>query len=166
MNPHPLSFIVHTKFLSETGSTTPFVMKILQYVGDCTALNQFLAKKTSFSWPWCIVHFFNVLLRSVGQVVFVNNPFSGLLILVATFIPNWRVGLATFLAGSIATISEMVLRMQPRESMMSGLTPLNAVLVGSVTSSLYPTIYATNMDAKMWIFICTGAFVRYIIPAN
>ena len=47
--------------------------------------------------------------------------------------------------------------------MRVGLTPLNAVLVGSVVSTLYPAIYNVEMDAQMWIFICLGSFVSIFI---
>ena len=97
------------------------------------------------------------------QVVFANNPISGLFILIACFIPDFRVGLATTLAGIIATLAEMLLQMQPWTAMRAGLTPLNAILVGSVISSLYPTIYNAEMDAKMWIFICIGSFISIFI---
>ena len=75
----------------------------------------------------------------------------------------YRIGLATTLAGSIATLTEMILQMQPWTSMRVGLTPLNAVLVGSVISSLYPSIYDKDFDAKMWVFICVGSFVSVFI---
>ena len=75
----------------------------------------------------------------------------------------YRIGLATTLAGSIATLTEMILQMQPWTSMRVGLTPLNAVLVGSVISSLYPSIYKEDFDAKMWVFICVGSFISVFI---
>ena len=37
-----------------------------------------------------------------------NNPISGLLIFIAAFVADWKIGLATVLAGSIATLGEMV----------------------------------------------------------
>ena len=75
----------------------------------------------------------------------------------------YRIGLATTLAGSVATLTEMILQMQPWTSMRVGLTPLNAVLVGSVISSLYPSIYNEDFDAKMWIFVCVGSFISVFI---
>ena len=87
----------------------PIMERFRLYLGDCKAVDNFLFEKPHLSWRWGIAHFFNVLFRSVAQVVFVNNPISGLLILGACFIPDWRVGLATFLAVSIATLSEMVI---------------------------------------------------------
>ena len=80
-----------------------------------------------YSAKGCVPHFLNVLLRAAGQVssilyyydfliifflffkpVFVNNPISGLLIFIATFVADWKIGVATVLAGSIATLGEMV----------------------------------------------------------
>ena len=38
-----------------------------------------------------------------------DNPLSGLLILVAFFIADWEVAIGTILGGSVATLSEMVI---------------------------------------------------------
>ena len=57
----------------------------------------------------------------------------------------------------------MLLQMQPWTSMRVGLTPLNAILIGSVVSTLYPAVYNVDMDAQMWIFICVGSFVSIFI---
>ena len=93
--------------------------------------------------------------------MFCNNPISGLCILIACFVPDYKIGLATFLAGSTATLSEMFLQLGPWSAMRAGLTPLNSILIGCVISSLYPT----EMDAKMWIFIGIGSFVSVFICA-
>ena len=44
--------------------------------------------------------------------------------------------------------------------MRNGVAAFNGVLVGTVISSLYPTVYNVEMDLKMWIFICLGAITR------
>ena len=54
-----------------------------------------------------------------------------------------------------------VLRLQPWELMRNGVAAFNGVLVGTVISSLYPTVYNVEMDLKMWIFICLGAIMRW-----
>ena len=130
------------------------------------------------SLKWFIPHYLNGFLRAIGQVVFANNPLSGLLILIATFLADWKVGLGMLLGGSIATIGEMVrfkekaiffltlnccfkvLHLQPKELIKNGVGALNGVLVGSVMSSLVPAGYNIEMDLKMWIFICLGAITR------
>ena len=38
-----------------------------------------------------------------------DNPLSGLLILIAFFIADWEVAVGTILGGSVASISEMVI---------------------------------------------------------
>ena len=73
------------------------------YLGDCSVIDQYLLDKPIYS-KWFLAHSINVLLRAIGQPAFVNNPLCGLLILIATFIPNWKVGIGMILGGSIATI--------------------------------------------------------------
>jgi hypothetical protein len=53
-----------------------------------------------------------------------------------------------------------VLQLQPWELMRNGVAAFNGVLVGTVISSLYPTVYDVEMSYQMWIFIVVGAFVR------
>eukprot|EP00093_Oithona_nana_P013120 13120.XXX_98632_94413_1 [CDS] Oithona nana genome sequencing. len=133
------------------------------FLGDCSVIDQYLLDKPILSLKWFIPHYLNVLLRAIGQPAFVNNPLCGLLILIATFLPDWRVGLGMVLGGSIATIGEMVLRLQPWELMRNGVAAFNGVLVGTVISSLYPTVYNVEMDLKMWIFICLGAITSIFV---
>ena len=38
-----------------------------------------------------------------------DNPLSGMLILIAFFIADWEVAVGTILGGSVATLSEMVI---------------------------------------------------------
>ena len=77
-------------------------------LGDCSVIDQCLVDKPILSLKWFIPHYLNGFLRAIGQVVFANNPLSGLLILIATFLADWKVGLGMLLGGSIATIGEMV----------------------------------------------------------
>ena len=53
--------------------------------------------------------------------------------------------------------------------MRNGVAPFNGILVGTVTSVLYPAFYKLNemqldeaydLTLKMWIFICLGSFAR------
>ena len=54
-----------------------------------------------------------------------------------------------------------IFRFQPWDLMKNGVAPLNAILVGSVVSSLYPLFFPEKPSLEMWIFICIGAFQRY-----
>lgn len=57
-----------------------------------------------------------------------------------------------------------IFRFQSWDLMRNGVAPLNAILVGSVISSLYPVIYKFPDDNvpyfQMWVFLCIGAFQR------
>nr|CAD7579420.1 unnamed protein product [Timema californicum] len=59
----------------------------LSYVGDCHQLTEFLSKKR-FDSLWGPIKFLDALLRGYGQVVFANNPVSGLLIAVVLTVAN------------------------------------------------------------------------------
>jgi len=133
------------------------------FLGDCSVIDQYLLDKPIYSFKWFVPHYLNVFLRAVGQPAFVNNPLCGLLILVATFLPNWKVGIGMVVGGSIATIAEMVLRFQPWDLMRNGVAAFNGVLVGTVISALYPGVYNVEMDLKMWLFIGIGAVASIII---
>jgi len=58
-------------------------------------LNQRLANQP-------LLDFFNATLRGIGQVIFVNNPVSGLLILIAIFIQSPRLGTMSLLGTAAA----------------------------------------------------------------
>ena len=44
--------------------------------------------------------------------------------------------------------------------MRNGVAAFNGILVGTVTSVLYPGFYNEPLTTEVWIFICLGAFVR------
>ncbi len=53
-----------------------------------------------------------------------------------------------------------VLRLQPWDLMRNGVAAFNGVLVGTVTSVLFPAFYQVEHTTLMWIFIVIGSFVR------
>ena len=59
--------------------------------------------------PFIYRWFASLKVSILFQTCFVDNPLSGLLILVAFFIADWEVAVGTILGGSVATISEMVM---------------------------------------------------------
>ena len=67
---------------------------ILSGIGTMQSLNQRLVNYPVFD-------FINYNLRGIGQVIFVNNPLSGLLILLALFIFSL---LSIMLAGALRTV--------------------------------------------------------------
>jgi urea transporter len=73
--------------------------------------------------------FVDYCLRGVGQVVFMNNPITGLAILVAIWIYSAWVGFAGTLALMVSTITALVMGMD-RGAIRAGLYGFNGVLVG------------------------------------
>ncbi|KAG7191067.1 hypothetical protein KM043_007109 [Ampulex compressa] len=122
------------------------------FVGDFVILKNFLAEKEkSF---WIILQLFDALLRGFGQVVFANNPISGLLIAVAlaAAAPGTLIlGAATAFLGLLLS----VLMRDSRENIENGLTAFNPLLVGAVSFALVPKTYGT-FDAFSLLLILLG----------
>ncbi len=74
--------------------------------------------------------FINYNLRGVGQVIFVNNPLSGLLILLALFIQSPWIGLMSLVAVVSSTATAIALQLD-RDTIRSGIFGYNGILVGA-----------------------------------
>jgi urea transporter len=106
------------------------------------------------------VRFLDVNLRGVGQVIFQNNPLTGLLLLAAIF---WGahvggqmvIGVSAAVATVIATATAMLLRVD-EVSLRQGLFGFNGVLVGAAVP--------TFIDAPtMWVLVVVGAAVSTVV---
>lgn len=82
--------------------------------------------------------FINATLRGIGQVIFANNPVSGLLILLAMTIQSPWLGLLALLGTATATATAMLLNQIPlgspeanRGMIQNGIFGLNGTLVGA-----------------------------------
>jgi len=73
--------------------------------------------------------FFDWVLRGIGQVVFQNNPLSGLVILGALFFNSWIYGAICLLGAVVATFTAIVLKAD-RGLIRDGLFGFNGALVG------------------------------------
>ncbi|CAL8109150.1 unnamed protein product [Orchesella dallaii] len=134
----------------------------LPYIGDCRALTKFLNSKKGVGWliPKCL----NALLRGVSQVVLANNPLAGLVILIALFWSDVFVGLAATVAATTAILTAVLMRQDP-SSIEAGLTTYNAVLVGTVTSSLWTPLYGEAVGITVWTFIIIGAALSVFVTS-
>ena len=45
--------------------------------------------------------------------------------------------------------------------MRNGVAPVNAVLVGTVFSALFPVVFCMERTTALWVFIVLGSFSRY-----
>lgn len=92
-------------------------------LGTMQGLNQQLAAR-----PW--LNFVNATLRGVGQVIFANNPVTGLIILVAMFIQAPWLGLMSLCGVAAATLTAMALRLS-HDMTQNGVFGLNGLLIGA-----------------------------------
>ncbi|MGB3203850.1 MAG: urea transporter [Crinalium sp.] len=120
--PLPLHELI-SQVLGDDDSSSPFVLNPLRGLGTMQSLNQRLAKQP-------LLDFINSLLRGIGQVIFLNNPISGFLILTALFIQSPWVGFLSLVGVTASTISAIALKLD-RDSRRNGIFGYNGILVGA-----------------------------------
>lgn len=81
-----------------------------------------------------ILDFVNYNLRGIGQVIFVNNPFSGLLILLALFIQAPWIGWMSLLGVVSSTVMAIALKLD-RDNIRNGIYGYNGILVGAALAT-------------------------------
>lgn len=92
-------------------------------LGTMQALNQRLTNQP-------LLNFINATLRGISQVIFVNNPLSGLLILTAMFIQSPWLGSMTLVGTGSATLTAIALKANPG-AIQNGIFGLNGALIGA-----------------------------------
>lgn len=100
---------------------------ILSGLGTMQALNQRL-----INYP--VFDFINYNLRGIGQVIFVNNPLSGLLILLALFIQSPWVGLMSIVGVISSTVAAIALKLD-KDTIRNGIFGYNGILVGAALAT-------------------------------
>ncbi len=96
---------------------------LLSGLGTMQTLNQRLANQP-------LLDFINATLRGIGQVIFVNNPLSGLLILAAMFIQSPWLGGMSLVGTASATLTAIALKANPG-AIQNGIFGINGMLVGA-----------------------------------
>src|SRR5258708_19642894 len=76
-----------------------------------------------------VVGFVDTLLRGTGQVMFQNNPITGLLFLIGIFYNSYQFGIAAVIGLLASTITAMLLGAD-RNLIRAGLFGFNGVLTG------------------------------------
>ena len=104
--------------------------------------------------------FVDSCLRGVGQVCFMNNPITGLLILVAMFVGEAWLCFAGVLGLVVSTLSAIVIGMD-RGAIRAGLFGFNGVLVGAGLS----LFLQPDWDVLVTVWIVVGAFFSTILHA-
>ena len=106
------------------------------------------------------IAFVDSCLRGVGQVCFMNNPITGLLILVAMCVGELWLGFAGALGLVVSTAAAIVIGMD-RGAIRAGLYGFNGVLVGAGLS----LFLQPDWDVLVMVWIVVGAFFSTILHA-
>lgn len=124
--PSPLHELIAKLVLFKPHRTKLFPW-LLPGAGTLPSLNQRLADQPLWD-------FLNYNLRGIGQVIFVNNPLSGLLILIALFIQSPWVGVMSVVGLVASTVSAILLNLN-RDSLRNGIFGYNGILVGAALAT-------------------------------
>ncbi|CAH1789237.1 unnamed protein product [Owenia fusiformis] len=146
------------------------VLKFLfRYImGDLPALTDWLKTK-----PW-VLAVPSWILRAIGAPIFLNNPISGLLILIGMFIANPWVAICG-ITGLISAIATAFLLGQDHGAISNGGCTFHGMLVGIVVSASidkpdwYPwTVFPVVFLAMLSVYVNSGLggiFSSWNIPA-
>lgn len=124
--PLPLHQLLSQFLLPKSAQPIPLT-RLLPIAGTLQTLNQRLAHRP-------LLDFVNYNLRGIGQVIFVNNPISGLLILVALFIQSPWVGVMSVVGVVASTLTAIALNLD-RNSLRNGIFGYNGILVGAALAT-------------------------------
>ncbi|XP_042211309.1 urea transporter 2-like [Homarus americanus] len=133
-------------------------------VGDAPAARDALAK---FSWksPAVVVKVLDSVLRGIAQVAFGNNPISGLLILIGLFVGNVMSGLGAVVCSLTSVFVAKLLCWQD-DAIAAGHSNFNAVLIGTVSTALYPLVFHTPLSPAVWGYIIVAAMFTVCVMAG
>jgi urea transporter len=124
-------------------------------------MEKILASWESLSVSSAILRFLDINLRSIGQVMFQNNPLSGILFLAAIGWGSYAAGvpqvaIAGIVAVVVSNLTALWLRVD-HEPLHSGLCGFNGILVGlALATFLGPGLL-------LWVYVILGAAVSVVV---
>ncbi|XP_016789094.2 urea transporter 2 [Pan troglodytes] len=118
------------------------VSKALSYItGEMKECGEGLKDKSP------VFQFFDWVLRGTSQVMFVNNPLSGILIILGLFIQNPWWAISGCLGTIMSTLTALMLS-QDKSAIAAGLHGYNGVLVG-----LLMAVFSDKGDYYWWLLL-------------
>ncbi|XP_053337499.1 urea transporter 2 isoform X1 [Clarias gariepinus] len=118
-----------------------FMRFVSYFSGDMAPFGEWMKRQ-------CIVlQIFDWVLRGAAQVMFVNNPLSGLIIFAGLILQNRWWALNGFVGTLFATISALILK-QNRGAIAAGLYGYNGILVG-----LLMAVFSNAGDWYWWLLL-------------
>ena len=103
-----------------------------------------------------VLEFIDNVLRGSGQVIFMNNPLTGLLNFIAMFVGAFNGGTSYAVAvgsviGTVASTAMAYIMNSNRGNLKAGIYGFNGMLVGACL----PTFL--EHTAMMWVFVVVGS---------
>lgn len=98
------------------------------------------------------MRFIQTVLRGIGQVMFQNNIYSGILFLGGIFYNSWLLGLAAVLGTIISTAAAQILK-YPKQDIQNGLYGFNGALTGIAVFCFF------EVNAMTFSALVLGAFL-------
>ncbi|XP_061624080.1 urea transporter 2 isoform X1 [Phyllopteryx taeniolatus] len=128
-----------------------FLKGISYFYGDMAVFAKWMEKQ------FFLLQLLDWVLRGAAQVMFVNNPLSGLIIFAGLILQNYWWALNGFVGTLFATISALILR-QNRGAIAAGLYGYNGILVG--------LLMAVFSDAGNWYWwlLLPNIFLSMMCP--
>ncbi len=105
----------------------------------------------------------NATLRGIGQVIFCNNPLTGLIFLVATFIHSPWVGLCGLLGAIASTITAIFLKVNI-DAIRNGVWGFNGTLGGLAVGTF--SLWGNGNGSPLWAFAVIILAILTTILAN
>ena len=109
-----------------------------------------------------VLEFIDNVLRGSGQVIFMNNPLTGLLNFIAMFVGAFNGGTSYAVAvgsviGTVASTAMAYIMNSNRGNLKAGIYGFNGMLVGACL----PTFL--EHTAMMWVFVVVGSMFSTIV---
>ncbi len=108
-----------------------------------------------------VLDFIDANLRGIGQVVFMNNPVTGLLILAAMYVASPWLGLAVTIQVVVSTVTALLLGFD-RDAIRAGLYSFNGVLVGAALATFLQGAFS---PAVIGYIVVISAFSTVLMAA-
>ncbi|CAL9708286.1 unnamed protein product [Knipowitschia caucasica] len=128
------------------------VLKGLSYfAGDMAPFAKWMERQ------FILLQLMDWVLRGAAQVMFVNNPLSGLIIFAGLILQNYWWALNGFVGTLFATLSALILQ-QNRGAIAAGLYGYNGILVG-----LLMAVFSNKGDWYWWLLL-PNIFMSMMCP--
>ncbi|XP_062418241.1 urea transporter 2 [Pungitius pungitius] len=128
-----------------------FLKGLSYFSGDMKVFGKWMERQ------FFLLQLLDWVLRGAAQVMFVNNPLSGLIIFAGLILQNYWWALNGFVGTLFATISALILQ-QNRGAIASGLYGYNGILVG-----LLMAVFSDKGDWYWWLML-PNIFLSMMCP--